>query len=95
MAGRRFTLYKFRTMVADAEQQKAALEHLNVKKTNFKIPNDPRLTPLGKWLRKFSIDELPQFWNVLRGEMAIVGPRPAVPEEVDRYLQAERDSWDR
>jgi exopolysaccharide biosynthesis polyprenyl glycosylphosphotransferase len=88
--GRRFTLYKFRTMVEDAEQQKAALEHLNVKKTNFKIPNDPRLTPLGKWLRKFSIDELPQFWNVLRGEMAIVGPRPAVPEEVDRYERWQR-----
>ncbi|QOY84903.1 sugar transferase [Paludibaculum fermentans] len=88
--GRKFSLYKFRTMVEDAEQQKAALEHLNVKKTNFKIPNDPRLTPLGKWLRKFSIDELPQLWNVLRGEMAIVGPRPAVPDEVDRYERWQR-----
>ncbi|MGC4051685.1 MAG: sugar transferase [Paludibaculum sp.] len=88
--GRTFPLYKFRTMVEDAEQQKAALEHLNVKKTNFKIPNDPRLTPLGKWLRKFSIDELPQLWNVVRGEMAIVGPRPAVPEEVDMYERWQR-----
>ncbi|MGC8884869.1 MAG: sugar transferase [Bryobacteraceae bacterium] len=88
--GRRFTLYKFRTMVADAEKRKAEVAHLNVKKTAFKIPNDPRLTPLGRWLRKFSLDELPQLWNVLKGEMSIVGPRPPVPEEVERYERWQR-----
>jgi len=88
--GRRFTLYKFRTMVADAETRKAEVAHLNVKKTAFKIPNDPRLTPLGRWLRKFSLDELPQLWNVLKGEMSLVGPRPPVPEEVERYERWQR-----
>jgi exopolysaccharide biosynthesis polyprenyl glycosylphosphotransferase len=88
--GRRFTLYKFRTMVADAEQRKAELAHLNVKTTAFKIPNDPRLTPIGKWLRKFSLDEFPQLWNVVRGEMSLVGPRPAVPEEVVEYKRWQR-----
>lgn len=88
--GRMFTLYKFRTMVADAESRRAELEHLNVKTTAFKIPNDPRLTGLGRWLRKFSLDELPQLWNVVRGEMAIVGPRPPVPEEVARYERWQR-----
>lgn len=88
--GRKFFLYKFRTMVVDAEERKAEFAHLNVKKTNFKIPNDPRLTRVGKWLRKFSVDELPQLWNVLRGEMALVGPRPAVPEEVVHYERWQR-----
>lgn len=88
--GRRFTLYKFRTMVADAEAHRAELEHLNVKKTAFKIPHDPRITPVGVWLRKFSLDELPQLWNIVRGEMAIVGPRPPVPEEVEHYERWQR-----
>lgn len=88
--GRKFTLYKFRTMVADAEARKAELQHLNVKTTAFKIPNDPRLTTIGRWLRKFSLDELPQLWNIVRGEMAIVGPRPPVPEEVERYERWQR-----
>ncbi len=88
--GRRFTLYKFRTMVADAERRKAELEHLNVKKTAFKIPNDPRLTAIGGWLRKYSLDELPQLWNIVRGEMSIVGPRPPVPEEVEHYQRWQR-----
>lgn len=88
--GRRFMLYKFRTMVLDAELQKEALAHLNVKETAFKIPNDPRVTRVGRWLRKFSVDELPQLWNVLRGEMSLVGPRPAVPEEVERYARWQR-----
>lgn len=88
--GRRFVLYKFRTMVADAEVRKAGLAHLNVKKTAFKIPNDPRVTPVGRWLRKFSLDELPQLWNVFKGEMSIVGPRPPVPEEVERYERWQR-----
>jgi exopolysaccharide biosynthesis polyprenyl glycosylphosphotransferase len=88
--GRRFTLLKFRTMQADAEDRKAGLAHLNVKQTAFKIPNDPRLTPLGRWLRKFSLDELPQLWNIVRGEMSIVGPRPAVESEVENYQPWQR-----
>lgn len=88
--GRMFTLLKFRTMHAGAENRRSEFEHLNVKRLNFKIPNDPRLTPLGRWLRKFSLDELPQLWNVLRGEMSLVGPRPAVPEEVQQYQRWQR-----
>jgi len=88
--GRRFTLYKFRSMCNDAEQLRPALEHLNEKSTVFKIRNDPRLTPVGRFLRKFSIDEWPQLWNVLKGNMSLVGPRPAVPDEVDRYQRWHR-----
>jgi exopolysaccharide biosynthesis polyprenyl glycosylphosphotransferase len=72
-----FRLYKFRTMVPDAEQRMAALEHLNeVDGPAFKIKNDPRITKIGKYLRKTSIDELPQLVNVLKGDMSLVGPRP-------------------
>jgi exopolysaccharide biosynthesis polyprenyl glycosylphosphotransferase len=88
--GRRFTLLKFRTMVAGAEQRQAELAHLNVKQVNFKIPDDPRLTTVGRWLRKFSLDELPQLWNVLRGQMSLVGPRPAIPGEVEQYKRWQR-----
>jgi len=88
--GRRFTFYKFRSMCDNAEEMKASLMHLNRKSTAFKIPNDPRLTPVGRFLRKFSIDEWPQLWNVLKGEMSLVGPRPAVPEEVDSYQTWQR-----
>jgi exopolysaccharide biosynthesis polyprenyl glycosylphosphotransferase len=88
--GRRFTFYKFRSMCENAEALKPALEHLNTRETVFKIPDDPRLTPVGRWLRKFSIDEWPQLWNVLRGDMSLVGPRPAVPSEVDRYKRWQR-----
>jgi len=83
--GRRFEFYKFRSMVRNAEEMKPELAHLNVKDVAFKIPNDPRQTALGRWLRRFSIDEWPQLWNVLKGDMSLVGPRPAVPEEVERY----------
>lgn len=83
--GRRFTMYKFRSMVADADRKKADLEHRNERKVVFKMSNDPRITPLGRWLRKFSIDEVPQLLNVLRGDMSIVGPRPPIPDEVARY----------
>jgi exopolysaccharide biosynthesis polyprenyl glycosylphosphotransferase len=88
--GRRFVFYKFRSMVQDAEERKVQVEHLNRKTTAFKIPGDPRLTLIGRYLRKFSIDEWPQLWNVLRGDMSLVGPRPAVPDEVERY-----QSWQR
>jgi exopolysaccharide biosynthesis polyprenyl glycosylphosphotransferase len=88
--GRRFTLYKFRTMVDNAEQLLPDVAHLNVKTVNFKIPDDPRLTSVGRWLRKFSLDELPQLWNVLKGEMALVGPRPAILSEVEQYKRWQR-----
>ena len=88
--GRHFLLYKFRSMVANAEEIKGQYAHLNVKTLNFKIPNDPRLTSVGRWLRKFSIDELPQLWNVLKGDMSLVGPRPATPDEVENYQRWQR-----
>ena len=84
--GRRFTLYKFRTMVADAETKlRELLEYNEMQGPVFKMKNDPRLTKVGKFLRKFSIDELPQFWNVFRGDMSLVGPRPPIPAEVAKY----------
>jgi len=84
--GRRFRFYKFRSMVENAEELKPQLAHLNARdNVVFKIPGDPRLTVVGRYLRKFSIDEWPQLWNVLRGDMSLVGPRPAVPSEVDQY----------
>lgn len=88
--GRRFVFYKFRSMCANAEELKASVAHLNQKQLAFKIPNDPRLTPVGRWLRKFSVDEWPQLWNVLKGDMSLVGPRPAVPEEVEQYKRWQR-----
>jgi exopolysaccharide biosynthesis polyprenyl glycosylphosphotransferase len=88
--GRRFVFYKFRSMCDNADQMKAQLQHLNRKTTAFKIPNDPRLTGVGRFLRKFSVDEWPQLWNVLKGDMSLVGPRPAVPEEVDNYQRWQR-----
>ena len=88
--GRRFLFYKFRSMCQNAEELKPALEHLNTRETVFKIPHDPRLTSVGRYLRKFSVDEWPQLWNVLRGDMSLVGPRPAVPSEVERYQRWQR-----
>lgn len=88
--GRRFLLFKFRSMVQNAEQLRPALEHLNEKRTVFKIRNDPRLTPVGRFLRKFSIDELPQLWNIVRGDMSIVGPRPPIASEVEKYARWQR-----
>jgi exopolysaccharide biosynthesis polyprenyl glycosylphosphotransferase len=82
--GRRFVFYKFRSMCENAEELKAAVAHLSTRQTAFKIPRDPRLTAVGRFLRKFSIDEWPQLWNVLRGDMSLVGPRPAIPLEVDQ-----------
>jgi exopolysaccharide biosynthesis polyprenyl glycosylphosphotransferase len=84
--GRAFTLYKFRTMVADAEDKKVALRALNeTDGVLFKIRHDPRVTPLGAWLRRWSLDELPQLINVLMGDMSLVGPRPALPQEAALY----------
>jgi exopolysaccharide biosynthesis polyprenyl glycosylphosphotransferase len=84
--GRPFTCYKFRTMVIDAEARKAELSQLNeADGPLFKIRNDPRVTRVGRFLRRSSLDELPQLWNVLRGEMSLVGPRPALPAEVACY----------
>ncbi len=75
--GRRFDMYKFRTMVPNAEELKSKYAHLNeLQWPDFKITNDPRITPIGKFLRKTSLDELPQILNVLRGDMSLVGPRP-------------------
>lgn len=86
MNKRLFKLYKFRSMYADAEQRRRELEHLNeMDGPVFKIKNDPRVTPIGRFIRKTSIDELPQLLNVLRGHMSLVGPRPPLLAEVDRY----------
>ncbi len=88
--GRRFMFYKFRSMCDNAEAMQAGLMHLSKKTTAFKIPDDPRLTPIGRLLRKFSIDEWPQLWNVLKGDMSLVGPRPAIPSEVEQYQRWQR-----
>lgn len=91
MNGRRFTFYKFRSMVVDAEKRKAELQHLNeMDGPVFKIKNDPRITRVGRFIRKYSLDEFPQMWNVLTGDMSLVGPRPPVPSEVEKY-----ESWAR
>ena len=88
--GRQFVFYKFRSMCENAEAMRASVQHMSVRTTATKIPHDPRLTPLGHFLRKFSIDEWPQLWNVLKGDMALVGPRPAVPHEVEQYQRWQR-----
>jgi exopolysaccharide biosynthesis polyprenyl glycosylphosphotransferase len=89
--GRPFTIYKFRTMVPGAEEKLDEVQHLNERsKVTFKATNDPRVTPIGRWLRKTSIDELPQLWNVFVGTMSLVGPRPPLPAEVREY-----DVWHR
>jgi exopolysaccharide biosynthesis polyprenyl glycosylphosphotransferase len=86
MNQRQFKLYKFRSMVADAEERKSSLLHLNERDgPAFKIENDPRITRIGRFIRRTSIDELPQLFNVLSGEMSLVGPRPPLPEEVQKY----------
>ncbi|HSH46381.1 MAG TPA: sugar transferase [Longimicrobiales bacterium] len=84
--GEPFVCYKFRTMTLDAHERKRELLHLNeMTGPAFKMREDPRVTPLGRILRKSSLDELPQLWNVLRGEMSLVGPRPPLPEEFIQY----------
>jgi exopolysaccharide biosynthesis polyprenyl glycosylphosphotransferase len=84
--GKPFRIYKFRTMVTNAEQFKHELAAMNeMSGPVFKVTNDPRVTPMGRWLRKFSLDELPQLFNILRGEMSLVGPRPLPVDEVKRF----------
>ncbi len=95
LGGRHFTLYKFRTMVENAEQLK---EHLHSRNEQdgpvFKIRNDPRITWVGRFLRKFSLDEFPQMWNVLKGDMSLVGPRPPLHAEVAQYAVWQRRRLD-
>ncbi len=89
--GRQFEVVKFRTMEVGAHDKLAELAQQNeIKGPAFKVTNDPRITPVGRWLRRTSLDELPQLWNVLRGEMSLVGPRPPLPAEVEGY-----DLWHR
>jgi exopolysaccharide biosynthesis polyprenyl glycosylphosphotransferase len=90
-SGRTFHCWKFRSMYVDAEERKKELMRLNeMKGAMFKIKDDPRITRVGKFLRKTSLDELPQFWNVLRGEMSLVGTRPPTPDEVENYKNWQR-----
>ena len=89
--GRTFTLYKFRSMYKRAEEHKAELAAFNeMSGPVFKIRNDPRVTPMGRWLRRFSLDELPQLWNVFVGDLSLVGPRPPTPDEVQQYERWQR-----
>lgn len=91
LSGRRFTMYKFRSMVTNAEQLRAELDSLNeMDGPVFKLSRDPRVTPVGRILRRFSIDELPQIYNILKGDMSLVGPRPPLPAEVARYERWQR-----
>src|SRR5581483_9460637 len=89
--GREFKMYKIRSMCLDAEARLAALVSRNqhAQGVTFKIKDDPRITKVGRWLRKFSLDELPQLYNVLIGDMSLVGPRPPLPREVQRYTLAD------
>lgn len=87
LGGKPFRMFKFRTMVADADKIKMELQHLNESGDIrlFKIKNDPRVTRVGKWLRKLSLDELPQLINVIRGDMSLVGPRPFFTSDLEAY----------
>ena len=89
--GREFTMYKFRSMRADAEQRKAELTAANeMDGPAFKMRDDPRVTPFGRFLRRHSLDELPQLWNVLKGDMGLIGPRPPLPGELEQYERWQR-----
>src|SRR5204863_7795388 len=90
--GRQFKMYKFRSMCVDAEKrlQDVLKKNQHATGVTFKLKDDPRVTRIGKYLRKYSIDEFPQFYNVLIGDMSLVGPRPPVPREVAKYSWADR-----
>ena len=89
LGGKEFKMYKLRSMVVNAEELKKKLEAQNeMSGPMFKIKDDPRITKVGKFIRKTSIDELPQLWNVLKGDMSLVGPRPSLPKEVEQF-----DNW--
>ena len=91
LGGREFVFYKFRSMVENAEEAQSELQHLNeMSGPVFKIGKDPRCTPVGRFLRKFSLDELPQLVNILKGDMSFVGPRPPLPREVENYQRWQR-----
>ena len=94
--GRHFRFYKFRSMRVDAEAQKAALLDRNESKDGviFKMKDDPRITKVGRFLRRTNLDELPQLWNVFIGDMSLVGPRPPVPKEVEQYTLEDRKRLD-
>ena len=94
-SGRPFVFYKFRSMVDGAHESRKYVLHMNeVDGPIFKITNDPRITRVGSFLRRSSIDEIPQLWNVLRGDMTLVGPRPPIPEEVEKYEPWQRRRLD-
>lgn len=89
--GKEFYMYKFRSMVTNAEELLESLLHLNeTTGAMFKMKNDPRVTKIGRFIRKTSIDELPQLWNVLKGDMSLVGPRPPLPREVAQYTEYDK-----
>lgn len=94
--GQPFKFWKFRSMYPDAEQRRRQLEQANEMQGGvlFKMKKDPRITGVGRFIRKYSIDELPQLWNVLNGDMTLVGPRPALPNEVARYSLYDRERLD-
>ncbi len=95
-AGQQFDFYKFRSMFVDAEARKQELMDQNEMEGGvlFKMKHDPRITRIGRFIRRYSIDELPQLWNVLRGDMSLVGPRPPVPGEVQEYTVSDRRRLD-
>lgn len=89
--GKAFRIYKFRSMVVNAEDLLAGLQNQNeMSGPAFKMKNDPRVTKVGRFIRKTSLDELPQLWNVLKGDMSLVGPRPPLPNEVEQYTEEQK-----
>ena len=89
--GKAFRFYKFRSMVVNAEDLLAGLQNQNeMSGPAFKMNNDPRVTKVGRFIRKTSLDELPQLWNVLKGDMSLVGPRPPLPNEVEQYTEEQK-----